>query len=315
MQEDDKIPSETESHNPSGVDSETEVYRCGTVAIVGRPNVGKSTLLNHILGTKLAITSRKAQTTRHRLLGIHTTDDAQYLFVDTPGFQQKHLNALNRGLNRTVTQVLTDVDVVLFVIEPMKLGEADQKVLELLSRKTKTLLVVNKVDLLESTNDILPLIEDIQNAFEFAEIVPVSAQKNLNIDRLLYAVRNYLPAQPAIYGEDELTDKNERFLASEILREKIFRLLGDEIPYAIAVEVEKFEVEGRLRRIFCAVIVDKDSQKPMIIGKKGEKLKRISTEARQDMEKLFGGKVYLETWVKVRSGWADDARALKSLGY
>lgn len=292
-----------------------EDYRCGTVAIVGRPNVGKSTLLNHILGMKLAITSRKAQTTRHRLLGIHTTDDTQFLFVDTPGFQQKHLNALNRGLNRTVTQVLADVDVVLFVVEPMRLGEADQKVLELLSEKTTTLLVVNKVDLMDSTNDLLPLIEKLQTSFNFAEIVPVSAKKSENIDRLLSAIRAYLPAQPPMYDEDELTDKNERFLASELLREKVFRLLGDEIPYSVAVEVEKFEVEGRLRRIFCAIIVDKETQKPMIIGRKGEKLKRISTEARQDMEKLFGGKVYLETWVKVRSGWADDARALKSLGY
>lgn len=301
--------------NEEQVMEQTDDYRCGTVAIVGRPNVGKSTLLNHILGTKLAITSRKAQTTRHRLLGIHTTEDTQYLFVDTPGFQQKHLNSLNRGLNRTVTQVLADVDVVLFVVEPMRLSEADEKVLQLLSDKTKTLLVVNKVDLMDSTNDLLPLIEQLQATFSFAEIVPVSAKKSENIDRLLLAIRTYLPAQPPIYDEDELTDKNERFLASEILREKVFRLLGDEIPYAVAVEVEKFEVEGRLRRIFCAIIVDKESQKPMLIGRKGEKLKRISTEARQDMEKLFGGKVYLETWVKVRSGWADDARALKSLGY
>ncbi len=290
-------------------------YRCGTVAIVGRPNVGKSTLLNHILGMKLAITSRKAQTTRHRLLGIHTTEDTQYLFVDTPGFQQKHLNALNRGLNRTVTQVLSDVDVVLFVVEPKQLSEADEKVLQLLSKKTTTLLVVNKVDLMDRTNDLLPLIEELQTSFSFAEIVPVSAKKSENIDRLLAAIRAHLPAQPPIYDEDELTDKNERFLASELLREKVFRLLGDEIPYSVAVEVEKFEIQGRLRRIFCAIIVDKETQKPMIIGRKGEKLKRISTEARQDMEKLFGGKVYLETWVKVRSGWADDARALKSLGY
>lgn len=297
------------------VQNATSDFKCGTVAIVGRPNVGKSTLLNHILGVKLAITSRKAQTTRHRLLGIHTTEDTQFLFVDTPGFQQKHLNTLNRGLNRTVTQVLTEVDVVLFVIEPMQMGEADQKVLELLSKSTTTLLVVNKVDLMDKTNDLLPLIKDIESAYPFAEIVPVSAKKSTNITSLLQAVRQYLPTQPAIYDEDELTDKNERFLAAEILREKVFRLLGDEIPYAVAVEVEKFEIEGRLRRIFCAIIVDKESQKPMLIGKKGVKLKRISTEARQDMENLFGGKVYLETWVKVKGGWADNARALKSLGY
>ncbi|PPC95044.1 MAG: GTPase Era [Methylotenera sp.] len=290
-------------------------FKCGTVAIVGRPNVGKSTLLNHILGMKLAITSRKAQTTRHRLLGIHTTEDTQFLFVDTPGFQQKHLNALNKGLNKTVTQVLTEVDVVLFVIEPMKLGDADRKVLQLLSEKTPTLLVVNKSDLMGDKGNLLPLIQDFDLEFPFAEIVPVSAKKSLNLDELLSSIRKYLPEQPAIYPEDELTDKNERFLASELVREKIFRLLGDEIPYSIAVEVEKFEVVGQLRRIFCAIIVDKDSQKPMLIGKGGEKLKQISTEARQDMEKLFGGKVYLETWVKVKGGWADDARALKSLGY
>jgi GTP-binding protein Era len=290
-------------------------FKCGTVAIVGRPNVGKSTLLNHILGMKLAITSRKAQTTRHRLLGIHTTEDTQFLFVDTPGFQQKHLNALNKGLNKTVTQVLTEVDVVLFVIEPMKLGEADRKVLTLLSEKTPTILVVNKSDLMGDKGNLLPLIQDFDLEFPFSEIVPVSAKKSLNLDELLATIRKYLPEQAAIYSEDELTDKNERFLAAELVREKIFRLLGDEIPYSVAVEIEKFEVVGNLRRIFCAIIVDKDSQKPMLIGKNGDKMKQISTEARQDMEKLFGGKVYLETWVKVKGGWADDERALKSLGY
>lgn len=306
----------TESNiTPDDDNEDNGAFRCGTVAIVGRPNVGKSTLLNHILGMKLAITSRKAQTTRHRLLGIHTTEDTQFLFVDTPGFQQKHLNALNKGLNKTVTQVLTEVDVVLFVIEPMKLGEADRKVLSLLSEKTPTLLVVNKSDLMGDKGNLLPLIQDFDLEFPFAEIVPVSAKKSLHLNELLDAIRQYLPVQPAIYPEDELTDKNERFLAAELVREKIFRLLGDEIPYSVAVEIEKFEVEGKLRRIFCAIIVDKESQKPMLIGKNGEKMKQISTEARQDMEKLFGGKVYLETWVKVKGGWADDERALKSLGY
>ncbi len=306
----------TDSNLDSDLNVDTlSAFKCGTIAIVGRPNVGKSTLLNHILGMKLAITSRKAQTTRHRLLGIHTTDDTQFLFVDTPGFQQKHLNTLNKGLNKTVTQVLTEVDVVLFVIEPMKLGEADRKVLALLSDKTPTILVVNKSDLMGDKGNLLPLIQDFDLEFPFTDIVPVSAKKSLNLDELLQTIRKYLPEQPAIYSEDELTDKNERFLAAELVREKIFRLLGDEIPYSVAVEIEKFEVVGNLRRIFCAVIVDKDSQKPMLIGKNGEKMKQISTEARQDMEKLFGGKVYLETWVKVKGGWADDERALKSLGY
>jgi GTPase len=306
----------TDSDLDSDLDVDTlSAFKCGTIAIVGRPNVGKSTLLNHILGMKLAITSRKAQTTRHRLLGIHTTEDTQFLFVDTPGFQQKHLNTLNKGLNKTVTQVLTEVDVVLFVIEPMKLGEADRKVLALLSDKTPTILVVNKSDLMGDKGNLLPLIQDFDLEFPFTDIVPVSAKKSLNLDELLDTIRKYLPEQAAIYSEDELTDKNERFLAAELVREKIFRLLGDEIPYSVAVEIEKFEVVGNLRRIFCAIIVDKDSQKPMLIGKGGEKMKQISTEARQDMEKLFGGKVYLETWVKVKGGWADDERALKSLGY
>lgn len=290
-------------------------FRCGTVAIVGRPNVGKSTLLNHILGLKLSITSRKAQTTRHRLLGIHTTDDTQYLFVDTPGFQQKHINALNKSLNRTVTQVLTEVDVVLFVIEPMHLGEADRLVLQLLPKDKPVILVINKADLMGDKGNLLPLIQDFDLEFPFAAIVPVSAKKNLYLDELMAAIRPYLPQQPAIYGEDELTDKNERFLAAEMLREKVFRFLGNEIPYAVAVEIEKFEQKGKLRRIHAAIIVDKPSQKPMLIGKGGEKLKQISTEARQDMENLFGGKVWLEVWVKVKGGWADDERALKSLGY
>ena len=290
-------------------------FRCGTVAIVGRPNVGKSTLLNHILGMKLAITSRKAQTTRHRLLGIHTTDDTQFVFVDTPGFQQKHLNALNKTLNKTVTTVLTEVDVVLFVIEPMKLGEADKKVLELLPKDKPVLLVVNKADLMGDKNNLLPLIQDFDLLHPFVGIIPVSAKKSLHLDELLETTRQYLPEQPAMYGEDELTDKTERFLAAEMIREKIFRLLGDEVPYSVTVEIEKFETVKNLKRIFAVIIVDKDSQKPMLIGKNGEKMKQISTEARQDMEKLFGCKVYLETWVKVQGGWADDARALKSLGY
>ena len=290
-------------------------FRCGTIAIVGRPNVGKSTLLNHILGAKLSITSRKAQTTRHRLLGIHTTADTQFLFVDTPGFQLRHVNALNRGLNRTVSQVLSEVDVVLFVVEATKFGDADRKVLELLPKRTPVLLVVNKADLLKDKAELLPFIQQHAPSFEFAAVVPVSAKKSLNLDDLLAAIRKHLPEQPAIYGEDELTDRSERFLAAELLREKVFRLLGEELPYSIAVEIEKFELEGNLRRIHAAIIVDKEGQKPILIGKGGEKLKRISTEARQDMEKLFGGKVWLETWVKVKGGWADDERALKSLGY
>jgi GTPase len=290
-------------------------FRCGTVAIVGRPNVGKSTLLNHILGVKLSITSRKAQTTRHRLLGIHTTDDTQFLFVDTPGFQLSHQSALNRVMNRTVQQVLAEVDVVLFVVESTRFGQADRRVQELLPQNRPVLLVINKADLLENKAQLLPYIEQRSAEFQYTEIVPVSAKRSLNLGDLLAAIRRQLPEQPAIYGQDELTDRNERFLAAELLREKIFRLLGEELPYSMTVEIEKFEQEGNLRRIYAAIIVDKEGQKPILIGKSGEKLKQISTEARQDMEKLFGGKVWLETWVKVRGGWADDDRALKSLGY
>jgi len=293
----------------------TTDFRCGTVAIVGRPNVGKSTLLNHIMGVKLSITSRKAQTTRHRLLGIHTTEDAQYIFVDTPGFQLRHVNALNRSMNRTVQQVLSEVDVVLFVVEALNFGAGDEKVLELLPRNMPVLLVVNKADMLADKAELLPFIEQLSAKFAFTAVVPVSARRGLHLDELLRTVRSHLPEQAAIYGEDEITDRNERFLAAELLREKIFRLLGEEVPYAVAVEIEKFEQQGDLRRIFAAIIVDREGQKPILIGKDGEKLKRISMEARQDMEKLFGGKVWLETFVKVKSGWADDERALKSLGY
>lgn len=293
----------------------TEPFRCGTVAIVGRPNVGKSTLLNHILGVKLSITSRKAQTTRHRLLGIHTTEDTQFLFVDTPGFQLKHVNALNRSMNRTVQQVMGEVDVVLFVVEALNFGPGDEKVLELLPQNQPVLLVINKADTLDDKAALLPFIQELSAKFAFTAVVPVSAKRGLALDELLRTVRGYLPEQAAIYGEDELTDRNERFLAAEIVREKIFRLLGEEVPYSVAVEIEKFEQQGDLRRIFAAILVDKEGQKPILIGKGGEKLKRISTEARQDMEKLFGSKVWLETFVKVRSGWADDEQALKSLGY
>jgi GTPase len=298
----------------STVENKTD-FRCGTIAITGRPNVGKSTILNHIMGLKLSITSRKAQTTRHRLLGIHTTDDAQFLFVDTPGFQLQHVNALNRAMNRTVKQVLSEVDMVLCVVEAMKFGEGDEKMLEILPKNCPVLLAVNKVDLVKDKGKLLPFIQQMAARFPFADVIPISAKKGLQLDELLATLRKHLPEQPAIYGEDELTDRNERFLAAELIREKLFRLLGEEIPYAISVEIEKFEQKGGLRRIHAAIIVDKENQKPIVIGKDGEKLKRVSTEARQDMEKLFNAKVWLETWVKVRSGWADDVRAVKSLGY
>jgi len=290
-------------------------FRTGYIAIVGRPNVGKSTLLNHLIGQKISITSRKAQTTRHRIVGIRTDEDAQYVFVDTPGFQMQHQNVLNRVMNRTVTQSISDVDVVLFVIESMRFDERDEKVIALLPRDCPVVLVINKVDKVGDKADLLPFIEKVSASFPFAAIIPVSAKRGAQVPELVREIRRHLHEGEPIYGEDEITDRSERFLAAEIVREKVFRLLGDEIPYSISVEIEKFETEGNLRRVFAAIIVDRDSQKPILIGKKGEKLKEIGTQARKDMEELFGKKVYLEVWVKVKSGWADDERAVKSLGY
>ncbi|MHB1591592.1 MAG: GTPase Era [Sulfuricella sp.] len=290
-------------------------FRTGYIAIVGRPNVGKSTLLNHLIGQKISITSRKAQTTRHRIIGIRTDADAQYVFVDTPGFQMQHQNVLNRVMNRTVTQSLSDVDVALFVIEAMRFDARDEKVLALLPRNQPVVLVINKTDKVSDKSTLLPFIEKVSASFPFAAIIPVSAKRDAQLPELVQEIRRHLQEGEPIYGEDEITDRSERFLAAEIVREKVFRLLGDEIPYSISVEIEKFETEGELRRVYAAIIVDRDSQKPILIGKKGEKLKEIGTQARKDMEELFGLKVYLEVWVKVKSGWADDERAVKSLGY
>jgi len=290
-------------------------FRTGYIAIVGRPNVGKSTLLNHLIGQKISITSRKAQTTRHRIIGIRTDADAQYVFVDTPGFQMQHQNVLNRVMNRTVTQSLSDVDVALFVIEAMRFDARDEKVLALLPRNQPVVLVINKTDKVSDKSTLLPFIEKVSASFPFAAIIPVSAKRDAQLPELVQEIRRHLHEGEPIYGEDEITDRSERFLAAEIVREKVFRLLGDEIPYSISVEIEKFETEGELRRVYAAIIVDRDSQKPILIGKKGEKLKEIGTQARKDMEELFGLKVYLEVWVKVKSGWADDERAVKSLGY
>ncbi|THF60892.1 GTPase Era [Pseudothauera rhizosphaerae] len=292
-----------------------EPFRAGFVAIVGRPNVGKSTLLNRLIGQKISIVSSKAQTTRHRVTGIRTDAGAQFVFVDTPGFQTQHRNALNRSMNRTVTQVLSDVDLVFLVVEAGRYGEADRKVVEVLPENARVVLVINKVDRLADKRSLLPFIEQMSAVYPFAEIVPLSAERGTNVDELVRAAAPLLPEGTPLYGEDEITDRSERFLASEFLREKLFRLLGDELPYGMAVEIEKFETEGNLRRIHAAVIVDKAAHKGIVIGKGGERLKRIASEARVELEKLFDGKVFLEVWVKVKSGWADDERALKSLGY
>jgi GTP-binding protein Era len=292
-----------------------QTFHSGFISIVGRPNVGKSTLLNHLVGQKISITSRKAQTTRHRITGILTEEQTQFVFVDTPGFQTQYLNTLNKGLNRVVTSSLRDVSVVLFVIEARHFDERDRLVMNLLPTTIPVILVINKVDNIEHKNELLPFIQDIAKERHFAAIVPVSAKHDNQLDTLLDAVRPYLPEGEKIYPEDEITDRNERFLAAEIVREKVFRFTGEELPYSVSVVIEQFKLEGKLRRINAAILVDKDAHKAMLIGAKGEKLKEIATQARLDMEKLFDGKVFLEVWVKVRSGWADSPQMLKSLGY
>ena len=295
--------------------TDNTIFHSGFIAIVGRPNVGKSTLLNHLIGQKISITSRKAQTTRHRITGILTEEHAQFVFVDTPGFQTQHLNTLNKGLNKVVTSSLRDVNVVLFVIEARHFDDRDRLVMNLLPKNAPVLLVINKVDSMEDKGELLPFMQEIAKEREFTAIVPVSAKHDKQLDTLLDAIRPFLPEGEKIYPEDEVTDRNERFLAAEIVREKVFRFTGEELPYSVSVVIEQFKMEGKMRRIHAAILVDKDAHKAMLIGKNGEKLKEIATQARLDMEKLFDGKVFLEVWIKVRSGWADSAQMLKSLGY
>jgi GTPase len=289
--------------------------RCGLVAIVGRPNVGKSTLLNALVGQKISITSNKAQTTRHRITGIRTEAGAQCVFVDTPGFQTQHGNALNRNLNRTVRSVLSDVDVVLFVVEAGKFTLADAKVLALMPEDKPVLLVANKLDEMKRRDDVLPWLASMRERRDFTEFVPLSATKEADMPRLAAIVAKHLPEQAWFYGEDELTDRSERFLASELIREKLFRLTGDELPYSSTVVIDKFEEEGNLRRIAATIVVMREAHKGMIIGEGGERLKRIGSEARQELERLLGAKVFLEVWVKVRAGWAQNEEHLRSYGY
>ena len=289
--------------------------RSGFVAIVGRPNVGKSTLLNSLVGQKLSITSRRAQTTRHRLVGILTTGAHQFVFVDTPGYQGAHKNALNRAMNRGVTQALADVDVVLFVLEAGHFGAKDKAVADLLPADQPTVVIVNKIDRFGSREALLPFVDRVSHARNWTAIIPVSAQRAQNLDLALQEIGGHLPRSGLIFPEDELTDRGERFFASEFIREKIFRLLGEELPYSIAVEIERFETAGRLRKIHAAVVVDRPGHKAIVIGQGGQTIKRIASEARQDMERLFDAPVFLEVWVKVKSGWADNERLLRSLGY
>ncbi len=287
----------------------------GTVAIVGRPNVGKSTLLNSLIGQKLSITSDKAQTTRHRLLGLHTEGSVQFAFVDTPGFQVRHTRALNRAMNRTVTAALAEVDVVLWVIEAGHIDPEDERVGALIPSGKPIVLVANKLDRVQSREKFLPWLQGLGAHKNLAEIVPLSARKSTDAKRLLAIIAPYLPAGEWGYAADALTDRSERFLAAEILREKLFRLTGDELPYTSAVLIERFEQEGDLRRIAAAIVVERDGHKAMVIGAAGERLKRISTEARMEMQRLFDAPVFLEVWVKTRSGWADDQRAVRAFGY
>jgi GTPase len=289
-------------------------FRAGFIAIVGRPNVGKSTLLNRIIGQKISITSRKAQTTRHRVMGVRTEADAQFVFVDTPGFQTRHGGAMNTAMNRSVRQALSDTDAVLMVVEAGSLGSADRQVLDLLPKDRPVLLVANKADQLKDRAAMLEFLKSASEIHPFAEIVPLSAKQGTGVDELLRTLVNHLPEGQALFGEDDYTDQTERVLAAELIREKLFRLCGEEIPYATAVAIDKFEEEGHLRKIYATILVDRDSQKAIVIGKGGEKLKQISSQARLDMEKLFDAKVYLEVWVKVKGGWSDDVRVLKSLG-
>jgi GTPase len=289
-------------------------HRTGSIAIVGRPNVGKSTLLNLLVGQKISITSRKPQTTRNRITGILTLAGAQLVFVDTPGFQMQHRNALNRLMNRSVGQSIQEVDVVVWVVEALKFDDRDEALLKLLPDNIPVILAINKIDRVKDKNALLPFIAQMSERKSFASVVPLSASRDADAAALVAEMTRLLPEGPATYEEDEVTTHSERFLASELVREKLFRLLGDELPYSTAVEIEKFETTETLRRIYVAILVDKDNQKPIIIGRNGEKLKAISTQARHDMERLFGSKVYLEVWVRVRSGWADDPATLRRLG-
>ncbi len=290
-------------------------FRCGVIGIAGRPNTGKSSLLNRMVGQKLAIVSPKAQTTRHLVTGILTTGDCQYVFADAPGFQTRHRNVLNRALNRRATEAAREADLVLFVVEAGRFGREDREVLARIPAAHPVVAAVNKVDLVKRAADLLPHLARLAKERDFAAIVPVSARTGKNLAELLRVLREQLPEAPAMYPPDQLTDRDERFFAAEILREKLFRALGEELPYRCDVAIESFTEEGRLRRIEATIFVERDSQKAIVVGARGETLKRISTAARKDMEELFGGKVYLGVWVKVKRGWTGDERELRRFGY
>lgn len=293
-----------------------EAFRCGYVALLGRPNVGKSTLLNGLLGQKISITSHRPQTTRHRILGIKTLAAAQIVYVDTPGLHQGDRKALNRAINKAAVTALHSVDVVAFMVEGTRWDAEDRWILDKLRDvRAPIILVVNKVDLLKDRAQLLPHLQSLAARYPFADVVPLSARERDNLDSFEACVVRHLPQAPPIYSEDQITDRSERFLAAERVREKLFRKLGQEVPYGLTVEIEQFKQEGDLRRIHALIWVDRESHKAIVIGKGGVLLKEVGSEARRDLEQLFDGKVFLQLWVKVKEGWADDERALRSLGY
>ncbi len=322
MTHSDAIDSIAPPPDGAGAADPESPQHCGLIAIVGKPNVGKSTLLNALVGQKISITSRKAQTTRHRITGMRTVGTTQFVFVDTPGFQTLHANALNKSLNKTVQGAVGDVDLILFVVEAGSFTPADARVLKLLGKGIPTVLLANKLDNVHRRGDIAPWLQDMQGRHAFAEFVPMSAKNARDVQRLFGICEKYLPEQPWFYGEDELTDRSEKFLAGELVREKLFRLTGDELPYTSTVVIDKFEEEPpqkkgqkRLLRIAATIVVERDGHKAMVIGDKGERIKRIGMETRVELEKLADAKVFLELWVKVRSGWADDEARVRSFGY
>ena len=293
-----------------------EEFRCGYVALIGRPNVGKSTLMNFVLGQKISITSHRPQTTRHRILGIKTTDTVQIVYVDTPGIHDNEKKAMNRYMNRTAGASFKDVDVIVLLVEAMRWTDEDELVIKRLQHiSTPVVLAVNKVDLIKKKDQLLPFIEKIKSKYDFKDIIPLSAIKGDNIEGFEKIITGYLPPSEAFYSEDQITDRSERFMAAEIIREKLMRNLTQELPYNLTVEIEKFTRDGKLLDIAAVIWVERDNQKAIIIGKGGEKLKGIGTKARIDMEKMFEQKVFLQLWVKVKTGWSDDERALNSLGY
>ena len=293
-----------------------KAYHCGYVALIGRPNVGKSTLMNHVLGQKLSITSRKPQTTRHRIIGIKTTERAQIIYVDTPGIHQGDKQALHRYLNRAALSIIQDVNVIVFLVEALKWGDEDQLALSHCEKAgCPVILAVNKVDQVKDKDKLLPFMQEVSARYAFAAVVPISAKHGTQLDELERCIAAQLPESDPMYPEDQITDRSVRFLATEIIREKLVRLLGDELPYATSVEIEKFDEDSKLVKVYAVIWVERDNQKAIVIGKDGAKLKRIGQEARVDLETLLEKKVYLKTWVKVKRGWADDERALQQLGY